>query len=192
VQSKRKLISAFFALSLLFQSSVALAHRPYFKDMSPWIALGNQEYKLQGWYGGGIFFQDPMRIILIHKNSALSAYTELGYDGEADCPTLENCWVSIRKRDNKQFVIYRLQPEKMKRVPDSKKDHTAGGPKDLDGASGFEPSMNYHGTSLHFLRWKTLIAWVVLMLGVAGVFYAGAKGANLLSRVFPSAGAKNG
>ncbi len=156
------------------------------------MTLGNQEYKLQGWYGDGIFFQDPMRIILIHKNSGLSAYTELGYDGEVDCPNLENCWVSIKKRDDNEFVIYRLQPEKMKPVPDPQKDHTAGGPKVLDGTIGFEASAYYNGTSLHLLRWKTLISWAVLLLGIAGIFFAGAKGANLLSRVFKSAGPKNG
>ena len=175
-------ISVSFIVMLLSQSGAALAHSPYFRDISSWMTLDNQEYKLQGWYGDGIFFQDPMRVILIHKNGGLAAYTELGYDGEADCPSLENCWVSIKKRDDKEFVIYRLQPGKMKRVPNPQKDNTAGGPKILDGAAGFEPSADYAGHSLHFRRWQTWIAAALLLSGVAGFFFAGSQRVKFISR----------
>lgn len=150
--------------------------------ISPLLSLESEQYVLFKLKYDGILFKKPIQIVLMHNESGgVSGYTDIGYNGHADCPSLENCWASInRKKDNK-FVIYKLNPQKIIKKP--MKQRFPEGPQTYDeGLLGFEPSENYPGMMLYITRWSIAFAWFGLLVSIGIGFYACYKAVAVLLR----------
>jgi hypothetical protein len=135
----------FLCLALFsFLPTHAEAHSPYFVDYSDWITEGQEEYRLQGLYGDGIFFADPVRVVLRNRNGGVSAATATGLQASGYCPSLDFCWGFTFGLSGVFPTLWRLLPSEMERTPANQEDESFGYPeigKDLP--QGFTISYNY-------------------------------------------------
>jgi hypothetical protein len=122
----------------------AEAHSPYFVDYSDWIIERQEEYRLQGWYGDGIFFADPVRVILRNRNGGISAMTAIGSQASGYCPSLDFCWGFTFGSSGIFPTLWRLLPSEMERTPAQQNDNHLGYPEgNKESPMGFNISYNY-------------------------------------------------
>lgn len=89
---KMRILFGLLITIFLLHSAPVHAHRPYFRAYSDWIKFSSGDYQIQGWYGDGIFFADPVSVTLRHRNGGMVAWTEYGRQASGYCPSVDNCW----------------------------------------------------------------------------------------------------
>lgn len=147
----------FFRLLLLLFAAIpfcspAKAHQPYFIPYSDWLTYNGEQYRMEGWYGDGIFTADPVRVVLRHKTGDLMAVSALGDNAAGYCPSLNYCWGFTFSASGVFPSVWRLQPEMIKateQLPGDKK-YTNRDPEEMK-EFGFKASYN-------LLFWP--VAWI--------------------------------
>lgn len=93
-----------------------MAHAPYTRPMSDWLAYKGKEYQLQGWYGDGIVWTDPARGIVVRRDGVVVAVSGIGFSPDYSCVALEDCMVYLDGAAEGESGAWRLEPEKMDQV----------------------------------------------------------------------------
>lgn len=150
-----KNIFAITLLLLLFPFN-AIAHPPYFHPYSDWLIYKNEKYRLEGWYGDGVFTTDPVRVVLKHQNGSINAISPLAKTAAGFCPPLDYCWAFTFYFSGLLPQVWRLKPEKITHMLEPVTDpsnYKYGYPEDTDGIKefGFDKSYN-------LLLWP--VAWM--------------------------------
>lgn len=182
-----------YLLILCLHTQTAQAHSPYFQDYSDWNPSEGQEYHLQGWYGDGIFAADPVRIVLRHRNGGISAVADMGTQASGFCPSLDFCWGFTFGPFGVLPQIWRLNPDKMEKIPAPKEENSFNYPEHWGGgASGFDTSWNYlmlpvaWVTLLQLLLKSGMSVILVVTLPVFFVFLIFRFGFEKLRKITPS------
>ena len=168
----------------------AEAHSPYFVNYSDWVVSEGQEYQLQGWYGDGIFFSDPVRVVLRNRNGGVSAVTARGTQASGYCYSIDFCWGFTFDSSGLFPTLWRLIPSEMERTPPKQEGKDFGYPEtSKDAIKGFSISYNYFMLPV---AWITLLPRLthgfVLTLPVFIAFLAFWYGAKFVKKRNPTSG----
>lgn len=124
-----------------------LLHPPYFKPYTDWMEYKGQQYRLEAWHSNTPLLHDRVRFVLRHKNGGFAAVSPGGYVPDAQCKSLDDCTVFLRRRSGKDSEYdfqwrHTLDPAKVIHVPDAASAQT-GSP---DGWTGTTEAFAQGGT----------------------------------------------
>lgn len=127
---------------LLWHAGAASAHRPYLRDLVPWVGPDGTPYQIGMLFGDGIVASDPGRPVVLDSSQKVIALGPLTHDGFAACVAPSEC---------------RLLTTHLKAVP-APESFRAGRPADFYP----EHEREEYGFKLHPHDWAdTWIAWTV-------------------------------
>ncbi|MBI1273783.1 MAG: hypothetical protein GC131_06845 [Alphaproteobacteria bacterium] len=166
------------ACALCLVPAAAQAHSPYFVDFSGPVSYEGNAYKMQGWFGDGIFAADPVSIVMRHPNGGFSATTFPVTQASGFCPHINFCWGFLFDPTGTiPLIVLSLNPEAMIKDPPKLPE---SGPAYPDYAkpemAGFEVSINYLMAPIGFIAavWqmqRVLVVTTPLALLAAGCLY---------------------
>lgn len=94
----------------------AQAHKPYVKPLSDWMTYNGRQYRVEGWYGDGIFFTDPVRVFVRQQDGSVVAISGLGKSPVLDCPDIEKCRLALDGYGGANDTAWELHPDKMTKI----------------------------------------------------------------------------
>lgn len=106
-------------------TNAAFAHSPYLIPYAKIEGPEQQALTVYGWHGDGIFFTDPVAILVMDENNRIYAQTEVAAGVSVLCFDIKKCWVFLESGVFPFNEVFKLNlPDKIPdNLPQYKKEY---------------------------------------------------------------------